>query len=111
LQVPIDAVLWLKAEQKYVSLRTVSHTYLMEESLQLLEQEFSLHFVRIHRNALVARQAIIGFERSAYKAATSDGLFSQTWQVILRGIDERLPISRRLWPKIKTLMDPLEHWR
>ena len=111
LQVPIDAVLWLKAEQKYVSLRTASHTYLTEESLQSLEQEFSLQFVRIHRNALVARGAIIGFERCLNKAAASDGLSGQTWQVVLRGLDERLPISRRLWPKMRALLHPLEHGR
>jgi two-component system response regulator AlgR len=106
LLVPINEVLYLKAELKYVTVRTRENEYLIEESLMSLEQELSATFVRVHRNALVARNAIIGVKRGA-NAIDSDGendKAAESWQVILAGIDERLPISRRQWSMIKTLV-------
>ena len=44
-------------------MRTAAREYLIEESLTRLEQEFQETFVRVHRNCLVARAAIRGFER------------------------------------------------
>jgi two-component system response regulator AlgR len=100
LLVPLDEVLYLKAEQKYVTVRTASHVWLIEEALLSLEQEFAHSFIRVHRNALVAHSAILGVERGP----TEDG--AESWQVILRGLDERLPISRRQWPLVKALIAP-----
>lgn len=92
--VPLDEVLYLRAEQKYVTVRTASQEYLSEESLTTLEQEFAARFVRIHRNCLVARKAIAGFERVADDAH---------WAVSLSGLAERLPISRRQQSLIREL--------
>lgn len=100
LMVPVAEILYLKAELKYVTLRTRTHEYLIEESLTSMEDEFSATFVRVHRNALVARDAIIGVERSLHPGETGQ----ETWQVLLRDVDERLPISRRQWPAIKALV-------
>lgn len=106
LLVPIDQVLYLKAELKYVTVRTVAHEYLIEESLSSLEAELSSIFVRVHRNALVARSAIAGVEKGGHQIdAEHDGEKSQeSWQVIVRGIDDRLPISRRQWSLVKGLV-------
>jgi two-component system, LytTR family, response regulator AlgR len=106
LLVPVDQVLYLKAELKYVTVRTRSHEYLIEESLSSLETELSSLFVRVHRNALVARSAIAGVEKGAQQIdAEHDGDKTQeSWQVILRDIDDRLPISRRQWPVVKALV-------
>lgn len=106
LLVPVDQVLYLKAEQKYVTVRTRSHEYLIEESLSSLETEMSSVFVRVHRNALVARSAIAGVEKGAQHVdAEHDGDKTQeSWQVILHDIDDRLPISRRQWPVVKALV-------
>ncbi len=105
LLVPIADVIYLKAESKYVTLRTTSAEHLIEESLLSLEQELP-RFVRVHRNALVARDAIAGVEKLRFldvsEAEGERGL--DTWQVILRGVDERLPISRRQWGTIKALV-------
>lgn len=106
LLVQVRDVLYLKAELKYVTLRTKDREYLIEESLQKLEEELTATFVRVHRNALVARNAIIGVERGA-PSADADGesdKAQESWQVILRGIDDRLPISRRQWPVVKALV-------
>jgi len=106
LLVPVRDVIYLKAELKYVTLRTRTQDYLIEESLTSLEEELGDAFVRVHRNALVARNAIVGVERSA-QAVDSDGegeRAQESWQVILRDVDERLPISRRQWPVVKALV-------
>jgi two-component system response regulator AlgR len=106
LLVPVSDVIYLKAEAKYVTLRTREREYLIEASLLALEQEFADSFIRVHRNALVARDAIAGVERGA-QAVDADGendRAQEAWQVILRGIADRLPISRRQWPAVKALV-------
>ncbi len=90
--VPIAEVLYLKAELKYVTARTAQREHLLDESLVHLEQEFPERFIRIHRNCLVARTAIAGFERDDA---------AEQWNVRLNTIDERLPVSRRQWPVLR----------
>lgn len=91
--VPVADIVYLRAEQKYVTVRTAAREYLSEESLTHLEQEFGERFIRIHRNCLVAREFIAGFEKSPH--AGEDEASSAIWAVLLRGLEERLPISRR----------------
>lgn len=88
--VPVEEVLFLRAELKYVSVRTAEHEYLLEESLSALEKEFANRFVRIHRNCLVAKGAIEGFEKGGGEEGEGSG-----WMVKLKRLDERLAISRR----------------
>lgn len=106
LLVPVADVIYLKAELKYVTLRTRTQDYLLEESLTSIEDEMKEHFVRVHRNALVARNAIVGVERGVNAPdGEADGeKVQESWQVILRDVEERLPISRRQWPLIKALV-------
>ena len=96
--VPVAEVLYLKAEQKYVTLRTSEREFLVEESLVALELEFAGRFVRIHRNCLVARAAIRGFERAA------TGEDEAHWLVRLEGVPEGQPVSRRQWPAVRALV-------
>jgi len=106
LLVPVGEVIYLKAELKYVTLRTRSREYLIEESLTSIEDELGELFVRVHRKALVARGAIVGVERGTL-AVDGEGdadRAQESWQVILRDLDERLPISRRQWPVVKALV-------
>ncbi len=95
--VALTDVLYLKAELKYVTVRTDEREYLLEESLSHLEQEFREVFVRIHRNCLVAKARIRGFER--VDAQESE----QNWVVLLHGCAEKLGVSRRQWPVVKEL--------
>jgi len=88
--IPIGQVLYLRAELKYITVRTVEREYLIEESLAALEKEFAARFVRIHRNCLVAKEAIEGFVRGGEDSAESAG-----WMVKLKGLGELLAISRR----------------
>jgi two-component system, LytTR family, response regulator AlgR len=80
---------YLKAELKYITIRTAQREHLLEESLTRLEQEFGSRFVRVHRNCLVARDFIRGFERRV----NDDG--DAHWEVLLHGVVETLPVSRR----------------
>jgi two-component system response regulator AlgR len=100
--VPLDQVVYLKAELKYITVRTKEREYLIEESLTALEEEFADRFVRIHRNALVARPSIAGFERVQPQGDAEGG--DPYWQVVLRDVTERLPVSRRQWSIVKNLV-------
>ena len=101
--VPIDDIIFLRAELKYVTVKTIAKEYLLEESLTKLEEEFAGLFTRIHRSALVANKAVAGFEKttdinnaheSSENNISSEGAGAH-WVVVLKGLDERLPVSRR----------------
>ncbi|WP_018413072.1 LytR/AlgR family response regulator transcription factor [Methyloversatilis thermotolerans] len=93
-RVAVADILYLRAELKYVTARTVEREYLIEEALASLEQEFAARFVRIHRNCLVARDAVAGFEHVRDSAEGH-------WVVLLKGLEEKLPVSRRQWAQVK----------
>ena len=98
--VPVGEVVYLKAELKYVTLRSRAGEHLIEEALVAIEREFAERFVRVHRNCLVARAAIRGFERSGGSGAEG-GDEEPHWNVVLDGVPERLPVSRRQWAAVK----------
>ncbi len=87
-RVPVADVLYLRAELRYVTARTREREYLLDESLVKLEEEFAEEFLRIHRNCLVARRHLVGFQRQA-------GEGEGHWLAVLRDWPEHLPVSRR----------------
>lgn len=89
LLVPVETIIYLRAELKYVTVRTVEREYLIEESLTHLENEFGERFIRLHRNCLVAPHFITGYE----KRLNQDN--EQQWVALLKGITETVAISRR----------------
>jgi len=88
LRVPVEEVLYLRAELKYVTLRTREREYVLTESLNQLEREFSQSFMRIHRNCLVNRRHLMGFELGHEQD-------DERWVAVLHDWPERLPVSRR----------------
>jgi len=98
LLVPIGEVLYLKADLKYVTARTQEREFLLDEALTHLEVEFADRFIRLHRAVLVARQALAGFEKAAGDDAEAYG-----W-ALLRGVPEKLPVSRRQWAAAKAVL-------
>lgn len=98
LLVPIGEVLYFKADLKYVTARTVEREYLLDEALTHLETEFAERFMRLHRAVLVAKTALAGFEKAAGDDAEAYG-----WAQ-LRGVPEKLPVSRRQWVPAKALI-------
>jgi two-component system response regulator AlgR len=89
--VPIEEIIYFKADQKYVTLKTDDHEYLIEESLKALEAEFANRFVRIHRNALVSENHIVGLSRNDTGHQC----------IVLDETDDILEISRRHLPTIR----------
>ena len=88
-RVPISEVLYLKAELKYITVRTASRSYVVDGSLNELEEKYATRFIRVHRNALVARLAVRALEKH-FDPEEGEG-----WAVRLNGIDELLTVSRR----------------
>jgi two-component system response regulator AlgR len=95
LLIAVADIVYLRAELKYVTARTVEREYLLDESLVQLEQEFARRFIRTHRNSPVARAAVAGFERAHEADSDAHRL------VLLKGVAEKLAISRRQWPVLK----------
>jgi len=88
-RVPLTEVLYLKAELKYVTVRTATRSYILDGALNELEEKYPAQFMRIHRNALIARRAVRALEKH-YDAEEGEG-----WAVRLNGIPELLAVSRR----------------
>ncbi|MDE2297665.1 MAG: response regulator transcription factor [Burkholderiales bacterium] len=94
LRVPLAEVLYFKAELKYVTLRTAERTYVLDEALSDLEQRLGERFLRVHRNALVARSAVRALERRVV-AGEREEEGGEGWAVCLAPVDEWLAVSRR----------------
>ncbi len=89
LRLLLTQVLYFKAELKYITVRTLEKSYLLEGSLSELEAKHAHQFMRIHRNALIARRAIRALEKHR------DPEEGEGWAVRLEGVDELLFVSRR----------------
>jgi two-component system response regulator AlgR len=97
-RVPLAEVLYLKAELKYITVRTAAKSYILDGSLSELEERYAAHFLRVHRNALVARRAVRALEKH-YDPEEGEG-----WAVRLVGIDELLTVSRRQLSVVREAM-------
>jgi two-component system response regulator AlgR len=96
VRVPLAEVLYLRAEMKYVTLRTAARSYVLDDSLTDLEQRLGERMLRIHRNARVARHAVRALERR--KLADDDDEADGTevgWAVQVAATGEWLAVSRR----------------
>ncbi|MET0090448.1 MAG: response regulator transcription factor [Candidatus Thiodiazotropha sp.] len=91
---PLDQVLYLRADSKYVVARHREGELLLEESLKALQERYADWLLRIHRNALVVRRHLRGLDRDP------DGVC----RVVLDGCDERLEVSRRHLPEVRRML-------
>jgi two-component system, LytTR family, response regulator AlgR len=97
-RIPLHEILYLKAELKYISVRTALKTHILEGSLNELEVRYPNHFLRIHRNALVATHAMRALEKH------DDPDEGEGWALRLVGIDELLMVSRRQLAAVKEVI-------
>lgn len=97
-RVPLREVLYLKAELKYITVRTASKEHILDGTLNELEERYRTWLVRIHRNALVARRAVRALEKHHHP---QDG---EGWVVRLDGLDERLAVSRRQLAAVREVL-------
>ncbi|MDH5324400.1 MAG: LytTR family DNA-binding domain-containing protein [Gammaproteobacteria bacterium] len=92
--VPIEDIFYFQADQKYVTVRYRNGEVIIDESLKSLEEEFGERFVRIHRNALVAKAFMQGLERTA----------GGSWVIKMREIDNALEVSRRHMTQVRKML-------
>lgn len=95
--VPIENVIYLQAEDKYVTVRHPEGELLIEDSLTSLEREFGDRFLRVHRNALVARAFLAGLEKNPEGQPV----------VSLKVTDDTLEVSRRNLPAVRQIIKSL----
>jgi two-component system, LytTR family, response regulator AlgR len=88
-RVALSDIIYLKAELKYITVRTAEKEHIYDGALSDLEARYSHLFVRVHRNALVSRRAVRAVEKH------SDPVEGEGWTVRLDGVEERLAVSRR----------------
>lgn len=91
--IPVHEISHFQADQKYVSVWYQGCEYLLDEPLKALEDEFAEQFIRIHRNALIARHRLVALEKTA-----SGGLAA-----VVEGVDRALEVSRRHAAKVRRL--------
>ena len=88
-RVLLKDVLYFKAELKYITVRTAARSYILDGSVNELEEKYKVHFMRIHRNAIIARRAV----RALVKHYDPDE--GEGWAVRLADVHELLFVSRR----------------
>ena len=96
--VPVADIVYLRAELKYITVRTATRSYILDGSLSELEDKYKRVFLRVHRNALVARRAVRAVEKHF------DEHEGEGWAVRLHGLDEVLVISRRQLAAVRELV-------
>jgi two-component system, LytTR family, response regulator AlgR len=104
LRVPVREILYLKAELKYITLRTAHHTFVLDGALSDFEQRLGENFLRVHRNALVARRAMVQLERRHMTGSGEEGS-ADTWGVLVTPSGEWLAVSRRLVAAVKEAIE------
>ncbi len=104
LRLPVREVLYLKAEQKYVTLRTAQHTHVLDDALSDLELRLGPAFVRVHRNALVAASAIRALELRPGSGDGEASADSEGWAVQVAPLGEWLAVSRRQLPTVRAVL-------
>lgn len=89
--IPIDDIMFLSADQKYVTVFHSNGEDLVDEPLKALAEEFNDHFIRIHRSTLIALNCLERLEKNR------EGHF----EVWLKGCATPLPVSRRHLSAVK----------
>lgn len=97
-RLPLADVIYFKAELKYITVRTVTRNYIIEGSLNELEDRYADRFMRIHRNALIAKRAARALEKH-HDSEEGDG-----WALRLDGIPDVLFVSRRQLAMVKEML-------
>lgn len=97
-RLPLAAVLYFKAEHKYVTVRTAGRSYVLEGSLGELEARYAGRFLRIHRNALVAPHAARALQKH------HDPEEGEGWALRLEGVAELLYVSRRQVAAVREML-------
>ena len=99
IRIPVRDILFFRADQKHVLIKTEQQQWTTDESLTELEQRLGDRFIRVHRNALVSRQAM---RQLALRHDPETGL--DAWAVQVEPVGEWLAVSRRQVALVKEKM-------
>jgi len=102
VRVPLADILYVKAECKYLTVRTAAQSYLYEGALNELEQTHPERWLRIHRNALVARHRVRALEKAGAHSGHDE---PEGWWLRLDAVPEALAVSRRQLPLVRELLN------
>jgi len=94
LRIPLEDVVYLTADEKYVAVHRIGETLLIEESLKSIEAAFPDRFVRIHRNCLVPAARLLGLQRDAHGEM----------HAMIAGTDETPEVSRRNLAAVRKML-------
>jgi two-component system response regulator AlgR len=94
--IALDSIRCFIADSKYVVAHHGGGETILDESLKELESEFGERFVRVHRNALVAVEHVVGLQK--------DG---GNFRVCLTGVAEQPLVSRRMLAGVRELIEQL----
>ncbi|RAP56935.1 LytTR family DNA-binding domain-containing protein [Oleiagrimonas sp. MCCC 1A03011] len=90
-RIPLAEVIFLVADEKYVTVHHDHGEALIEDSLRQLEQAWPEHLLRVHRNCLVASARLLGIR------TLDDGRSV----VRLAGTEQTPEVSRRSLPAVR----------
>lgn len=99
LRIPVQDILYLRAEQKHVLIKTAQQQWTTDESLTELAQRLGERFIRVHRNALVACHAM---RQLVLRPDPETG--QEAWAVLVEPAHEWLAVSRRQIALVKEKM-------
>lgn len=94
LRIPLDEVLYLSADDKYVTVHRAGDDGLSEQSLKTIEDAFPERFIRVHRACLIPVARLLGLRRDA------DG----TLHALIAGSDAEPEVSRRNQAAVRRLL-------
>ena len=94
VRIPLAEVLYLSADDKYVTVHREAGDVLTEQSLKGIEESFPNRFVRVHRGCLIPVERLLGLRRDA------DG----TVRALIAGSDANPEISRRNLAAVRKLL-------
>ena len=94
VKIPLEDVVYLTADEKYVAVHRTGETLLIEDSLKSIETAFPERFVRIHRNCLVPVARLLGLQRDAHGEM----------HAMIAGTDEMPEVSRRNLAAVRKML-------
>jgi two-component system response regulator AlgR len=97
-RVPLSEVLYFKAELKYITVRTRKRSYIIDGALGDFEEKYAGQFMRVHRNALIAKRAARLLQKH-HDSEEGDG-----WALRLDGLDELIFVSRRQLSAVREML-------
>jgi len=97
-RVPLNEIIYFKAELKYITVRTAARSYILDGALNELEEKYADRFMRIHRNALIAKSAARALEKH-HDPEEGDG-----WALRVDGVNELLFVSRRQLAAVREML-------